>query len=264
MDGVLSEADSEAASAKTLGSLLGQHDLLLKVLSCVMDDDGLHECRLVCRRWRDACGELLLRIQVPLGFDASNVVKTVAERFPNATALRVEDFEGASRRDVMDAESIPYLSRLTKLHTLQIRLSEEHRATEKLRPVLLSLNRLQSVSFRFDDVNSFIICADILRCLTRLTSLDLYTEYQTGPTGLDPITELRGLVKLSGDLDVLAVHGNQLLFPALTQLTELKVKWPYIHQFKRPCIYYETDGRSALLKVISMSASISSDLVFSL
>ena len=253
MDGVLSEADSEAASAKSLGSLLGQDAFLLKVLLCVMDDDGLHECRLVCRRWRDACGELPLRIQAPLGFDASNVVKMVAERFPNATALRVEDFEGFSPTNVVDTDSIPYLSRLAKLHTLQIRLSGEQRATEKLRPVLLSLNRLQSISFRLADRRTFTLCMNTLRCLTRLTSLDLCREHQAVPTRLDPITELRSLVRLSGSFDMLVVHGNRLLFPSLTQLTELQVKWPFIR--------YETDEGKSPLQVIPMSASIASDLV---
>ena len=254
-DSALSEADPDATSAMTLEWFLGQDDLLLKVLSCVMEDDGLPECRLVCRRWRDACRELPLRIQPPLGLDPSSAVKTAAERFPNATALCVKSFGWWPRRNVVDTDSIPYLSRLSKLRTLQIQLSGEQRAAEKLRPLLLSLNHLQSVSFRFDDVNSFISCADILRCLTRLTSLGLYKERHAVPTRLDPITELRGLVKLRGEFDLLVVQRSQLLFPSLTQITELKVEWPRIRS--------EINGRNALFEVISMSVSISSDFVFS-
>ena len=243
-DSALSEADPVATSAMTLEWFLDQDVFLLKVLSSVMEDDGFHECRLVCRRWRDVCGELPIRIQTPLGFDASSVVKTAAERFPNAAALCVENFEGFSPTNVVDTDSIPYLSRLAKLHTLQIQLSGEQRAAEKLRPVLLSLNRLQSLSFRVADRHTFTLCMDTLRCLTRLTSLDLCTEHQAVPTRLDPITELRRLVRLSGSFDVLVIHGNQLLFPSLTQLTELKVKWPFIH--------YETDEGNSPLQVISI------------
>ena len=75
---------------RTLGVLLDEYeDLLLKTLTCLMED-GLHECRLVCRRWRDACRRLPVTIQPGIAFDASKVVKMATERFPNATALRTK------------------------------------------------------------------------------------------------------------------------------------------------------------------------------
>ena len=68
----MSEADPLAASAKILESVLEYEQFLLKVLACVMTD-GLRECRLVCRQWRDVCGKLPVRLTTRLGFELFNV-----------------------------------------------------------------------------------------------------------------------------------------------------------------------------------------------
>ena len=60
------QVDPVTGSEKSLGALLEQEYFLLKVLVYVVED-GLHECRFVCRQWRDACGKLPVKLErVPL------------------------------------------------------------------------------------------------------------------------------------------------------------------------------------------------------
>ena len=76
---------------KTLGILLDNcEDLLFKVLSYV--DDGLHECRRVSRRWRDACGKLPIK----LGNQCLHRMGEAAELFPKAVSLTLESDFGSS------------------------------------------------------------------------------------------------------------------------------------------------------------------------
>ena len=80
------EVDPVTGSEESLGALLEQEYFLLKVLVYVVED-GLHECRLVCRRWRDACGKL----PVKLGRVSLDKLEKAADLFPKAKTLRMDE-----------------------------------------------------------------------------------------------------------------------------------------------------------------------------
>ena len=225
-DNLVSGADSATAREKTLGALLEQDHLLFKVLACIMED-GLHECRLVCRRWRDACRRLPVAIQPGIAFDASKVVKAMAERFPNATALRLGEWR--RRKDALDEDSMRSLRRLENLRTLQTRFMGERPAAETLFSTLLSMRLLRSLSFSFSRRSDSAAYIAILPYLTQLTSLDLRAP-RIIRAHLEPITELHGLLNLTGDFHLLVTLGDRLLFPSLTRLTALTVYWIHTRQ----------------------------------
>ena len=218
-DNVAGGADVVTVSEKTLGALLEQDHFLLKVLACVIED-GLHECRLVCRRWRDACRLLPVTIQPGIAFDASKAVKMATERFPNATALRLGEWR--RRTDALDADSMRSLSRLGNLRTLQMCFEVERPAAEALRSTLLSMRLLRSLSFSVIRRSDFAAWIAILQSLTKLTSLDLRAP-RIIHEQFESITELQGLLNLAGDLHLLVTPGHHLLFPLLTRLTALEV-----------------------------------------
>ena len=218
---VASREDVVTVSEKTLGTLLEQDHFLFEVLACVMED-GLHECRLVCRRWRDVCRQLPVAIQPGIAFDASKVMKMATERFPNATALRLGEWR--RRKDALDTGSMRLLPRLGNLRTLQMRFEGERPAAEALRSTLLSMRLLRSLAFSVSRRSDFAAWISILQSLTKLTSLDLRAP-RIIRARLGPITELQGLLNLTGDFHLLVTSGDRLLFPSLTRLTALKVYW---------------------------------------
>ena len=201
-----------------LGDLLEQEYFLFDVLAYVVDD-GLHECRLVCRQWREACRKLPVKIRANgSSIRVAEVVKQVAEQFPEAASLCLVD---SSRKDGLGADALPWLSRLAKLHTLQVPFPSGHQVAERLRPILLSMNHLRSLSFRADDQIAYSIWMGTLRCLVHLTFLDL-----CGPSDShahpESITELQRLQHLSGNIRSLVKSDGRLVFPSLTRLTELR------------------------------------------
>ena len=239
-DNVVSEAGSATACEKTLGALLEQDHLLFMVLACVMED-GLHECRLVCRRWRAVCRQLPVTIQPGIAFDASKVAKMAAELFPNATALRLGEWR--RRKDPLDEDSMRSLPRLVNLRTLQMRFMGERPAAETLLSALSSMRRLRSLSFSFKRRSDSAACIAILKYLTQLTSLDLRAP-RIIQAHLKPITELQGLLNLTGDFHLLVTLDDRLLFPSLTRLTALTVYWICTRQ---------NEGRSIQLRVMAHS-----------
>ena len=215
------DVGSMSESATVVGSLsalLEQEYFLLNVLGHVVED-GLHECRLVCRQWREACRKLPVRIRVDgSSISVAKVVKQVAEEFPEAASLCLVD---DNRKDGLGADVLPWLSRLAKLHTLQVPFPSGHQVAERLRPILLSMNHLRSLSFRADDQIAYSIWMGTLRCLVHLTFLDL-----CGPSDShahpESITELQRLQHLGGNIRSLVKSDGRLVFPSLTRLTELR------------------------------------------
>ena len=239
-DNVVSEASSATAREKTLGALLEQDHLLFMVLACVMED-GLHECRLVCRRWRDVCRQLPVTILAGIAFDASKVAKMATDRFPNATNLRLGEWR--RRDDTLDVDSMRSLPRLENLRSLHMCFQGERPAAGTLLSTLSSMRRLRSLSFSFKRNSNSAACIAILKYLTQLTSMDLRAPCII-KAHLQPITELQGLRSLTGDFHLLVIPGDRLLFPSLTRLTALKVLWIHTCQ---------NEGRSAQLRVMTHS-----------
>ena len=207
-----------------LGVLLEDEDLLLKVLSYVMDE-GLHECRLVCRQWRDACGKLLVELRrVPL-----NDLHKVPSAFPNTTFLALSptfDSRKVTEQKVTEQKVIMHLSQMENLCYLRLPLSRELMVCNTLTAWFPVMDRLKTLGLRLDGNDTLLEFFCLLRRLTNLLSLQL-VAYCDIRTELDPITELRGLRNLTVNIQLLVNNRTELLFPSLTELTCLNVVYQW-------------------------------------
>ena len=211
---VASPSVTAADSEWTLGVLLDEHeDLLLKTLTCVMED-GLHECRRVCRRWRDACGKLPVELR---GIHPDQLQRVVA-LFPEVVSLTLG--RRLASEDTIEGQAIPRLSRLKNLQHLHVFYGKLRDAGGLVTCYPL-MNRLLSLSLWMDrDALSDVVQA--LRRLTNLESLRL-GDCRFEQTDLEPVTELRGLRELKIAVQLIVNRRGELLFPSLTKLTSLYV-----------------------------------------
>ena len=211
-----SAPDDGRDSGKTLGTLLESHaELLLTVLSYVAAD-ALHECRLVCHRWREACRKLPVEIR---GVRPAEL-HAAAESFPEAASLSTSDWLGSD--DEVNRHLVPHLPRFEKLNRLCLLLSVLPLDFTSLVPCIQSMRHLRSLSLSIGCRETVHEAMCAVRCLKKLASLevrltcDLYVE-------VDPVTELRELSELKVDIRILLDRRGGLLFPSLTGLTRLAV-----------------------------------------
>ena len=207
---VASPTITAADSEKTLGVLLDEHeDLLLKTLTCVMED-GLHECRRVCRRWRDACRKL----PVELFSVHPDKLHRMIDLFPEAVLLVLGISSGGE--DNVEKQAIPQLSRLKNLQHLHLSYNKLGSAGS-LVTCLPTLDRLQSLALWLEkDMSGDVVQA--LGYLTNLESLSIDIS-RFDQTDLEPVTELRGLRNLTIGVQLIVNERGELLFPSLTRLT---------------------------------------------
>ena len=206
----ITAADSE----RTLGVLLDEHeDLLLKTLTCVMED-GLHECRRVCRRWRDACGKLPVELR---GIHPDQLQRVVS-LFPKAVSLKLERVSGGE--NTVEGQVIPQLSRLKNLQHLHLSYTKLEKAGS-LVTCLPMMDRLQSLSLWMEKD----VLGDVVQALRRLTNLEslCLAVYCSEQTDLEPVTEIRGLRELKIAVQLIVNKRGELLFPSLTRLTSLYI-----------------------------------------
>ena len=221
--------DRQSGPKRRLGVLLEDHvDLLIRVLSCVMDD-GLHECRRVCRRWRDTCGKLPVR----LGDSYLDKLDRVADLFPKAVSLSVT--RSFDRADVVGRQAMENLSRLKNLQDLSLSMRSNQADINGLVTLLPSSDCLRSLSVSTDQEDGTNDILQVLRLLTNLEALTLIispnvTAETAGilrfiPRDLHPVTELRRLRYPNTYLLALANSRGELLFPSLTRLTHLRLRF---------------------------------------
>ena len=211
-----SRQPEQSGPEKTIGILLEDHDdLLLKVLSYVMDD-GLHECRLVCHRWRDLCGKL----PVALGSWCTLFAYKAAELFPEAASLALNiRLDG---EDVSGRPAIQHLLQLNKMKNLSLFVTSANANMNNIMAVF-STDCLRSLEITASQRDKFDSIVDALRLLTNLESLKLGL-LRFIRTDREPVTELRGLRCLRTDFPVIANSRGQLLFPSMTTLTQLTLR----------------------------------------
>ena len=109
------ERTSRADSGGSLSALLELEYFLVKVLFHLVDD-GLHECRRVCRLWRKVCSRLPIRIR--LGRPAE--VRMTAHKFPMAASLVLS--RCVSDDDLSMSHAIRLLPRMGNLRSLHLDL----------------------------------------------------------------------------------------------------------------------------------------------
>ena len=219
--------DRQSGPERRLGVLLEDHeDLLLRVLSCVMDD-GLHECRLVCRRWRDACRHLPVR----LGGSYLDNLDRLTGLFPEAMSVTMtRPFDST---DVVGRQAIENLSRLKNLQDLSLTMTSPQADTNTLVVLLPFADCLRTLHVFLNQEDRM---HDVLQALHFLTNLEVLTlslipNYEESTLGvlpffqtdLDPVTELRELRCLNADFPIIINRNRELLFPSLTKLTRLGV-----------------------------------------
>ena len=212
---VQSERDSRARSEGTLGTLFEHdEDLLYKVLVHLVGD-GLHECRRVCRFWRKVCSTLPVKIREML----PDAVPVVLSNFPKATSLVV----GYSIWGEDDATryGISLLPRLRHLRHLHLSSGDREAIPAGRQWWLGSMDSLSHLSLGILSQMAYRNAIEAIRQLTQIESLRLDFLH---PVQLDPhpITEVWRLKSLSAPFNVLVNESGELLFPSLTQLTELK------------------------------------------
>ena len=202
---------------RSLGVLLKNNEHLLhKILLCMMDE-GLHECRRVCRHWRDACGKLPIKSCKSRG--AGNLLRVV-NLFPEAVSLRVESsFSGS---DVVGRQAIQHLSRLKNLRDLGLAVLPVQPDIDSLTALRSTKESLRSFDVAVDQKGTLNDVVRVLRLLTNLEKLRLRVCCNI-QTDLDPVNELRGLKHLCINLIAMVNSRGELLFPSLTRLTHLSV-----------------------------------------
>ena len=206
-----------------LGVLLEQEPLLLKVLGYVAEE-GLQECRLVCRQWLEACQRVSVATR-PI--EIAHLSK-VAEKFPNVTDLYLDQHlkylyltECSHEIDILDTLST-WLPKLKGLRTLKLSVHEGNRVPEALCPILTPMDGLQSLSLMIRDESTLVAWIQVLRGVPQLLSLELrFSDFVTADLGT--VSELQRLRDLTCEFRVLVKSDEQLLFPSLNRLTQLRI-----------------------------------------
>ena len=218
-----------ADTERTLGVLLEKNDdLLLKVLSHVVED-GLHECRRVCRRWYTVCGKVPVRLRTT----RLDTLDAATDLFTQAVSLDLNHWLDSTC--VVRRQVVPHLSRLKKLRDLQLRLSKKYVNVSGLVARFATMEHLQSLSVWIGHKDEVTVVVQALRRLTNLESLCLRVNCGI-QRDLEPIEEVRGLRNLTIDLQIIVNRHGELLFPALTRLTCLCVSGSYTQRSSRPIV----------------------------
>ena len=242
---VESHADTVTEAAHALCVLLKQEDLLQRVLSFVAED-GLHECRLVCRRWREACGKVPVKIRRV----RPDELGKVADLFPKTSSLTMNHWLD----DVNDVETdlIPHLTRLRDLTHLDLSLSKAAMDVTPLVGCLPSMQRLRMLCIRVGREDTLHDVVHVLRRLENLLSLDLSVDCVI-QRDLEPVAELQGLKELVVDIQVLFNSSRELLLPSLTGLERLTVgHFPY--KYPPPTNFHLRVCQSSHASIFSLSA----------
>ena len=207
------EVDPVTGSEESLGALLEDEHFLLKVLAYVVED-GLHECRLVCRQWRDACGKL----PVELGKVSLDNLQKVADLFPEAKTLSMR--VGIRSAEVIEIYTIPQLLRLENLNHLSLFLHPLWVDSQYLIECFSSMQHLRFLRLRITCSDTLCCLIDDLHYLKNLTSLRLDHDFFL-QSDLEPNSDVRGLRHLEISLALLVNGRGELILPSLTRLTSL-------------------------------------------
>lgn len=235
-----SESVSSALTAgddcRALGRALENEGLLTKVLRCLIQD-GLQECRLVCRQWRKVCRTLPVFVRAVLVRD----LVEWADKFPNAESLSLCNFWYESWNLMMpefvmgrrpEAETSLCKSRLDDMVKFR---SLKHLTLLNLRDVgcsaemetcfrqLVQLESFAVNSWRrfYDDaVPDFACLPQCLYHLTNLTKLTWIIRTRWRPD-CEPLTSLTKIEELFLSPNVFTNRNGDLMFPSLTSLSKI-------------------------------------------
>lgn len=202
-------------------------------------EDGLHECRRVCRQWYEICSKLPVQLEdVPV-----DKLPLIVDKFPYASSMsvsrRMECQSDANKHEVNPQSSealsveeavLRYVAPLKSLKHLEVTIDSNQSLPEALECCFRSLLHLESLGICLGQVDGSSVFFDHLRLLTNLTCLKLQCEtlhYRWELCHPEPFTELQGIRDLSVPYYLFDV-GGQLMFPSLTNLTRLYLNAYYV------------------------------------
>ena len=177
------ERHSRARSEGTLGAVFEHEENLLRKVLVHLVDDGLHECRRVCRFWRDVCSTLPVKLrEAPPGF-----VPVLLSRFPRATSLDV--CYSLWGEDDVARHGISLLPRLKHLRRLHLSSGDREEIPAGRQWWLGPMDSLIHLSLGITSQMAYRNAIEAIRKLTQIESLRLDFDR---PFLLDPhpITEV--------------------------------------------------------------------------
>lgn len=179
---------SEAIMETPIRFLLGDEIFLIKVLSLVMED-GLHECRQVCRQWNNVCKKL----PVTLWYDSLYNMCEKADVFPNATSLKVRP--SMSEFDLSKRTCVKPVKSFSNLKHLDITLNVETLSKLVASGKVGALDCIPSIRLTIQVKGINLGSLGDIRHLRNLTELEieeyLYTQIvlDIAPVGIDKAEE---------------------------------------------------------------------------
>ena len=195
--------------------------LLSKVLEHLVND-GVHECRRVCRKWRDVCSLLpvkLVDVRAPKFRDA-------ARMFPNATSV-----SAAVDRECNSEELCEFISSFTCMKHLHLRFVKEGLTLFgspqldiwSLPSHAPFLSQLESLTLRSRFINYKLWLWMVREHLTNLAHLEITGNCFIHGWNVDPLPETHELKSLSIRANYLSNSEGTLIFPPSETLTRLEV-----------------------------------------
>ena len=203
---------AEIASPEPFEGPLLQEDILRRVFAHLIDS-GLHECRRVCRKWRDVCNKLPSRLR----FKPNTVTASTAQQFSNVVSLKVTLL---AEQSLAEGEGFPRCWADT-IADLDLACFFDASTIPLIEEGLVSPSSLRSLSFEFDchDPGPII---DALRSLSNLTALRLVGFTQCRAT-VQPVADLQELRSLAVAPSLLANEDGEFILAPTTRLTKLEV-----------------------------------------
>ena len=219
---ISSRTDASQRQTCLSEAVLKDDDLLSRILYHLVDD-GLHDCRRVCRKWRDVCSLLpvkLVDVRAPRFRDA-------ARMFPNATSVTVAVDEECQGDDLFE-----FISTFTRIKHLQLwdakrssRCLEyvwsDIRSLPTRAPFLSQLESLTSNIIISEDNEPWVWMAR--EHFTNLTQLKLSGGFSSDSLNVDPLPETHKLKSLSIRTRHFFNDEKMLVFPPSANLTELEI-----------------------------------------
>lgn len=211
-----------AISEKRLANLF-ELDYFLSAVLGQLIDDGLHECRLVCRKWNEVCKAMPVKLTVPL-----EKVPQAVKEFPNAVRLttvyrpqRRNNRDPNGQETSLDEILFEEPSKLKCLQEMKVQCSLR---SDEAFPGLVGkyfafMAQLQSLELLIN--RSDVATYSHIRHLTNLTHLKMRLGHPAG-VFVKPFSELCKIQKLSVD-QLMVNERGELMFPSLNNLTDLEI-----------------------------------------
>ena len=207
-----SRKEAPASAANSLSTMLEDKDFLLMVLEKLVSH-GLQDCRLVCRRWRNACKQFPVKLQ---GIRHDQLDKIDA--FPNAISISLNSRAGR----IPGTELFARLSNLPSLRSLHLS-SNLYIDSNAPPPSFQSMKELTELRVVYIDSRPYVGCTiESIKYLTNLVKLEL--RMRAFCRRWEPFVELEKIQELKITPAFFFDEHGASLFPALTNLTMLDLR----------------------------------------